>query len=384
MLALLTALLAGCASTADPPHYPEATWTGSGAGPLRIVRPVGAPACHPTTAPDSAAAYDRWMAGISGLDDWRAADVGLSTALVDGRTLWLFGDTTRAAGAGPRFASSSILVTEGDCTAQAIGADDAAVLPNSPGSVCWPSSLAARSTAGGDDLWIGCSRVQRTGKGLYDFAYLGASLVTVHVPRGGVPGAPRAVSITPDRRDPEQVNWATAMVVADGWLYVYGTVGPGSGVGGGAAGRALMLARAPLATAVRPTTWTYWTGSDWSPSAAAAAAILPANPGVSQALSVHRINGSYVAVGKQGGDLGNTLAVWRAPAPQGPWTVVHRRSLPHLEGDGVVTYQPLAHPELPLADGKLLVSYSRNPTDQSRLLTDPSLGRPRFLEVPRP
>ncbi|MGY2703387.1 hypothetical protein ACVW2K_002971 [Nocardioides sp. HB32] len=39
---------------------------------------------------------------------------------------------------------------------------------------------------------------------------------------------------------------------------------------------------------------------------------------------------------------------------------------------------------MPLADGKLLVSISRNTTDPQRLFDDPEVGRPVFAEVERP
>jgi hypothetical protein len=45
---------------------------------------------------------------------------------------------------------------------------------------------------------------------------------------------------------------------------------------------------------------------------------------------------------------------------------------------------PLAHPEIPLADGRLLVSVSRNTTDFDQLMADPEVGRPIFVEVGRP
>ncbi|WP_460467938.1 DUF4185 domain-containing protein [Calidifontibacter terrae] len=379
-LLAMALLLSACAPTAQPPRYPEASWSsGIGAASLGITQPTNAPTCTPDTAPTSVAGYNRWMSGLSGLTTWRSADVGASVRLVDGRVAWVFGDTARDATVNPRFASSSMLITRGDCTVQAVD-HGLPLVPNSPGTACWPSSLVARSTATGDDLWIACSRIERTGSGLYDFDYLGASIATLHIPRGGAPSNPRVVQITPDRRDAAQLNWGAAMVIDGGFLYVYGTYGAAIGAGP----RALSLARMPVGDATRPTAWTYWDGSGWASSAQSVSPVVSADPGVSQALSVHRIDGSFVAVSKKGGDLSDTLGLWTAPTAQGPWTLVHEQPLPHAEGNGVVTYQPLAHPELTLADGKLLVSYSRNPTDQNRLLTEPALGRPRFLEVPLP
>ncbi len=50
---------------------------------------------------------------------------------------------------------------------------------------------------------------------------------------------------------------------------------------------------------------------------------------------------------------------------------------------GNLQYAPLAHPEIPLASGDLLVSISRNTTDLDRLLSDPQVGRPEFVALPR-
>jgi hypothetical protein len=45
---------------------------------------------------------------------------------------------------------------------------------------------------------------------------------------------------------------------------------------------------------------------------------------------------------------------------------------------------PLAHPDLLPEEGSVVVSYSRNVTDLKRLLTQPTLYRPRFLRVQLP
>lgn len=55
---------------------------------------------------------------------------------------------------------------------------------------------------------------------------------------------------------------------------------------------------------------------------------------------------------------------------------------PH--GQDEFAHAPLAHPEVPLANGKLLVSISRNTTDWARLKQNPVIGRPIFAEINRP
>jgi hypothetical protein len=55
-----------------------------------------------------------------------------------------------------------------------------------------------------------------------------------------------------------------------------------------------------------------------------------------------------------------------------------------FETDGQLEYAPLAHPEVPLQTGKLLVTVSRNTTDFQRLLQEPEVGVPRFVEIDLP
>jgi hypothetical protein len=60
------------------------------------------------------------------------------------------------------------------------------------------------------------------------------------------------------------------------------------------------------------------------------------------------------------------------------------RCSPFEDRTGVLQYAPLAHPEVALASGKLLVSISRNTTDLARLVRDPHIGRPVFVEIAMP
>ena len=70
--------------------------------------------------------------------------------------------------------------------------------------------------------------------------------------------------------------------------------------------------------------------------------------------------------------------------PACPWTRSAALEAPFLTGTDEFAYAPLAHPEISLADGRLLVSISRNTTDLVRLRQDPTVGRPRFAEIARP
>lgn len=385
-VALGCVLLAACAGTPSPPRYPEASWSAGTDGvatpTVSDAGPTGAGAsCTPGEGFSSAAAANSWMGGLDGLPGWRSADVGVSVPLSDGRVVWVFGDTGRAAGFTPRMVSSSALVTDGNCTSQWTSAADGPFLPNEPGSVCWPSSMVARKVGSADQVLVACSRVRRgSGHGLFDFTYLGMSLVRFEVSPGKVSTVPEGHTVTPDRDDSRQVNWGAAMVLDQGWVYFYGSQQGESQFGA----RRLAVARTTWEAASDQRTWTFWNGRTWSSSANDAQPVIDRNPGVSQALTVHQVNGKFVAVSKKGGDLSDTVAVWSAPSPTGPWTVVHEHRMPYDAGNSVVTYQPLAHPQIRLASGQLLVSVSRNPKDLQRVLAEPNLGRPTFIEMPTP
>lgn len=372
---------AGCATTqTEPPQYPAATWSADGDGVLRptmqLVDNQGQ-TCNPDLDPNSAEGFAAWMGGLNGLPGWKSADVGASTRLVDGRVLWVFGDTSREAGYVPRMASSSLLVTRGSCTSQVID-DQEPFLPNEPGSVCWPSAMASRPSGNGDEVWVSCSRIERTGSGIFDFRYLGLSIGYFTVGRGGVPSAPTMTAVTSDLDDPTQINWGAALMVRGDTLYVYGTR---DAVGEGA-GRRLVAAMVPADRVTDRSHWRYWDGDDWSASERDAETIIPSAQGVSQALTVHRIGERYVVVSKKGGDARDTVGLWVGPTPTGPFSLKMEVPLPYDEGNGIVTYQPLAHPEFMTASGDLLVSYSRNPRDLNQTLANPQDARPGFLEVP--
>ncbi len=313
---------------------------------------------------------------------WQAADVGASVRLQDGRSLWVFGDTLRAEGERPRLVSNSMLVTSGDCTSQVVTPSQGPVIPDSPtGSVCWPASVAARPQGAGNQVLVGCSRIQRgdTGGGLLSFTYLGLTLATFDVGPGGAPVLAKTVDVTPDNPDVRQVNWGTALLVDQGYLYVYGTRAADAG-----GARALLVARTTFDQAIDRRSWRYWNGTGWGTAEGAAAPVIDGTDGVSQALSVSRIGNRYVAVSKVGGDFGDRIGEWTAPSPRGPWRLAASLPVPPRESDGVITYQPLAHPEQRLASGKLLVSMSRLPEKLDDLAADARKGRLRFYELPRP
>ena len=380
-------VLTGC-STTPPGRAPAPSRAIDGPGSATgaaAAYPRLTPACPsvPSSAVNRAVTVAELNRVVAGLDLplWQAGDIGASTRLPDGRIVWVFGDTVRGDAVHPRVVANSMLVTSGVCTSQVETRGRGPVIPDrADGSVHWPMSVATLVRGGRTLLVVTSARIRRGTSGAFDFTYLGSSATVFDASGEGAPQLHSQLDITPDDPDPSQVNWGSAMTVRGAWIYVYGTRLPTQA----SFGRALYVARAPTADARDRGTWEFWDGSRWGASPETAAPVLPARGGVSQTLSVDRVGDQFVIVSKRDGDLGSTVYSWTSGAPTGPW--VPRRGVRAAFQDphGQLRYAPLAHPGIRLADGKLLISISRNTTDFGRLLSEPALGRPVFAEIDRP
>ena len=363
------------------------TGDDTGQAPTETVTPYPrlTPSCpSPTPGPTpqvTVAQLNRLLAGVD-LPLWQAGDIGASTRLPDGRIVWVFGDTVRAAQVRPRIVANSMLVTSGLCTQQVETSGHGPVIADRrDGVVHWPMSVTAITVDGRSEIVVLSGRIRRgTSGGGLDFTYLGSTATTFVVPDGGVPELRSQLELTPDSTALDQVNWGSAMTMHDGYLWVYGTQLPSRT----SFGRALYAARAPVERARDRRTWQFWDGSAWVASPQQAKPVLPAEGGVSQTLSVDVVDGSYVIVSKRDGDLGNDVYSWTSSSPVGPWTPHRGVRAQFQDSSGQLHYAPLAHPQIRLSDGKLLISISRNTTDFGRLLSDPGVGRPVFAEIERP
>lgn len=363
--------------------------SGDPAAPAAARAPLEqlAPACPAVAQPPvvTPAEVNQVVASAT-LPGWQAGDIGASARLSDGRLVWVFGDTVRAPEVRPRIVANSLLVSSGTCVSQLVAPDGGPVVPDvAPGTVRWPMSVVvlpptAEQAAGGttDLVVVLCADTLRGSGSSLGFSFRGTSAAVFNVAADGVPHLFRVVEVTPDDGDPTQVNWGAAATVAGDWWYVYGTRLPPGGFG-----HELYVARVPVADPDDRGTWQFWDGTAWQSDITRAAAVLGSAGGVSQTLSVDQVGDRWVAVSKQDGDLSSTVATWSAPGPTGPWTPRPALTVPD-DDPTALTYAPLAHPEVPLASGGLLVSISRNTTDAAHLLAEPEVGRPVFVEVARP
>ncbi|KGN37847.1 DUF4185 domain-containing protein [Knoellia subterranea] len=376
--ALATSLALGACSTL-PGLGGEGTGEGEGAAYAMSVDCPAAPTeghLKPTVAQLNS------ILAEADLPYWQAADIGASARLDDGRLVWVFGDTIRRSGIGPSMVANSMLITSGLCLSQLMAPSRGPIIPDvEPGTVRWPMSVSVVEEGGTERIVVFTARIRRgSGNDVWGFRYLGSDAVTFTVAEGEAPQLEQILELTPDRDDAYQVNWGSASMVSGDHIYVYGTELPRAT----AFGRSLRVGRAALATAQDRGTWEFWDGERWQADELRATAIIPSQGGVSQTLSVHEIDGKVVAVSKKDGDLGSTVATWASTEPVGPWKVSAALDAPFLTGKDEFAYAPLAHPEVALASGKLLVSISRNTTDLARLKQNPVIGRPRFAEIARP
>lgn len=117
-------------------------------------------------------------------------DVGASTRLSDGRSLWVFGDTTRPLGEpGPPMVRNSILLMGQGCASVYRSAANRAAVPDREDGVgYWPMSVVAMPGDGGvDRVAVGLMRVATTGEGMWDFEVVGPSVARFEVPTNGTP-----------------------------------------------------------------------------------------------------------------------------------------------------------------------------------------------------
>lgn len=317
---------------------------------------------------------------------FQGADVGADVALQDGRRLWVFGDTLRSADfSGQRFVRNSMLVIDDSCAHAVVPADHGALIPDRPDGIgYWPMSIARQQRDGYDVVGIAAQRVRSTNQpdGAFAFENLGSSIALFAVLRGKVPQLIWHKDLGPDDADTARPQWGAAAAVHDGWVYLYGTARPNRP---GVFGFSLRVARTRMEDLLEPGTWQYWDGKRWQGSPGRAAALIDATRGVSQTLSVFTRGGRWYAVSKRDEFLGTDLTIWSAPSPTGPFddgTRVAR--IPSNSETGQLRYMPLAHPDLSPDPSTVVISYSRNNTDTNKVVEDPFLYRPQFLEARLP
>ena len=312
------------------------------------------------------------------------ADVAASAALPGTRFVFVFGDTARLTSQGTSLAvRNSMEVIAGKCAYVVSAPGNLAVVPDRPDGVgYWPMSILVNPGGGPlTQFTVMMQRVRSTGD--LEFENLGPAIAVFDIGPQGSPQLNSVTDIGPDTPSRSHPCWGAATFASNGYWYLYGTSTPKQP---GEFGWAVKVARVRAGQAGNIASWQYWNGTTWTPSEASAAELIPAQNGVSQTFSVFSRQGHLYAVSKKGGFLGSDLAIWPMKSPTGPMgSPVTVGLIPNTTNPEQLLYMPLAHPDIPASTpSRILVSVSRNTTDQSVLARFPLLYRPFFVEVNLP
>jgi hypothetical protein len=341
--------------------------------------------CLPFTMPSDLAHLNRMITQYRAVPGFVGADVGADVTLQDARSLWVFGDTLRQADfPGQRFVRNSmLLLRHTGCSIVVLPADHGAVIPDRADGVgYWPMDLAAVHRTGYDLVGVSLQRVRTIGTGVFDFEVLGPAFALFRLPVGKSPELMFVRDVGADNPDSERPMWGAAVETSGDTVYIYGTARPRDG---STFGWSLHVARVDILDVFDPKAWRYWDGRQWQRDPQRSAVLIPAVGGVSEVLSVFHRGSSWYAVSKRDEILGQDLVIWKAPSPTGPFVAsAPLAQIPSNSSDGLLRYMPLAHPDLLTSPDSVVVSYSRNVADLTRLLKHPGLYRPRFLQVPLP
>lgn len=367
-VAAITALavsgIAAPAATAAPPSRTTAATSSTCSVPA------------PTTAAGWQTAFDNLNNG-----QWSGADQSASIRLPDNRLLWVFSDTFLGAenadgsrAPGTRMIHNTFVIADRGCLTGVTGPGGTEVVPNTAdGQFYWPQHAFIDNGV----LFVTAFRVKAIPEAP-GFAVTGTFLVRFNYTSGGTPTF-RSIHATPASGTADTVSpqWGTAVAQADGYTYLYGTKRV---IADWVFGKALYVARVPAGQATTQSAWRYWNGTTWATSASQAREIKPADGGVSTALSIWRhSDGTWRGVTKKHDVFGTEIVLLSSSTPTGPWTETVIGTSPSVGTQ--VTYNPLAHPEIPLDGGALLVSISRNDSDWAALMADADLYKPQFSQT---
>ncbi|RNE66761.1 DUF4185 domain-containing protein [Cryobacterium tepidiphilum] len=303
---------------------------------------------------------------------WTGADSAYSVRLPGGRIAWIYSDTFM----GAVNADKSRPVTSPFLHNSIIIDDHGVLTTYTGGTPETPESLL--KVAGGDEnqdwYWFGDATVEgshlrvmllefeRTGNGVFDFAFVGSAIASFATDDMAFEGVTELPAST--------VNWGSAIYEDGGYTYVYGVEDLG-------AQKYAHLARV-RAGAMTSGTWEYLSDTGWVHDASASKRILE---GVSNEFSVSKFQGRYTLVtGDTTEILSAKVVMYRSSSLEGPFedkTVLY--TTPETSGN-VFTYNAKAHPEL--GNGHtLLVTYNVNSFDTSDVYTNVDNYRPRYIDV---
>ena len=316
--------------------------------------------------PPDAEALDAQFAAMD-TAGWTGADASWSVRLLDGRTVWFFGDTfiggVKPDGCRDRSTpvvhNSAVVQGPDGSMRTVVGgtlARPQALVPSAgPGTWYWPGPpiLTAEGVA------VPMALIARTGPGDWDVKAIGTALAVF---------APEDLRLRSLRTlvTPPGVNMASAAVTTRRFTYVYGTRDYPDGH------KDAYVARVPAGKLADA--WQFWDGRGWTADAAAARAVVV---GVSNQFSVIRTTRGWRLVSQV--PMERNVLAFRGPSPAGPWTfdgTVAR--IPEIPG--AISYNATVHPEFS-GGGWWVLGFSVNGRRTDDVFGDADLYKPHFLAV---
>ncbi len=305
---------------------------------------------------------------------WTAADGGYSVALPGMGELWMYADTyigdvgPHGTLRGPRLIHNSFVLASSSGIHTYFRGTRTTPLSFFGGTnytAYWPGP----AVVDGNTVQVLFSKYHATE--MSTITFLGSVVARFSLPSMSLLSATAVPT-------PMDTMWSSWALGSGGYTYIYG-------VQSGAFLKLMHIARVRGNDLL--SRWQYWTGSRWSYSPASSA---PVMSGVSDSLSVVRVDGVYVLVTMSTRSLPKThdpsgnIDAYFSCSPAGPFRhrMVVYRLKSQLKG-GVLDYNAIAHPEL--SHGRtLLVSYSVHGPTISMLGQPVSEYRPQYAWIKLP
>lgn len=287
-----------------------------------------------------------------------ARDVGFSVVL-DGKSVWVFGDTlfSEPAADGFQWRSSSWSWTELDAVgpfSHALGEDGKPLqlLPHNAEEAAfnlehkteprrrtpWPQALVSD----GERALVFYIDMATGSDGMWDFESLSGSVAI-----WDDPSAP-ATRVEPPLFSDEEPDWGAAAVLVGSDVFAYACEG--------GLDKPCKLAKVPFASATDRSAYRFYDGASWSEDWKDAVELFDGAPLFSVYFNDHLDR--FVAIYMQ--PAGNEMRVHTAPAPEGPWSDYAALGEGQKADEGAFDYALIAHPELSREGGKVdVLSYTR-------------------------
>ena len=330
----------------------------------------------------------RYDAAFERASGWTGGDGAYSTALGEGRILWMFGDTFVGRVENGRRVDSQLINNSAAIQNGREPADAALAFIHRTLADGGPAAFLQPADGVG---WLWPYHGVRTAEGLFLFllqiepaegpAAFGFRLVSTWLGKIANPDEPPERWDLSQRKIPwgnERRLFGSSVLLQGGYCYIYGTV---EDAAGGFPAKHMIVARAPADRIGDFDSWRFFSEGHWVAEADRAGRVCE-NVASEFSVSYQPAPGRYALVYTEGG-LSPEIVLRFSPGPEGPWGAPERVfRCPEAGWDPrIFCYAAKGHPELAAAADELVVTYVANATEFALVESDARLYRPRFLRV---